>query len=562
MSIRIAHLSLGPRRALLAALSVAILSTGTTPPEAAAATTVRIPFPRDPGTLTPLTFTLGYPLLTLVYDTITWRDRDGVPRPWLAQSVQATQGGRRVLVRLRDGLRWHDGHALTARDVAFTFNFMRGRRHPRFTPQLTAISSVHARDRGTVEFRLRHPSIGFADQPLADVPILPAHLWRGLGPGLRAPPGPPIGSGPYRYAGRREDGGLRLVAVRDYFRGRPRADRIEVPIISGVGDLLTALRRGRVDMLPFTPTGAQLASVASISVRTARGPLYLGTMLMFNLRRSPFDRLEVRRAIASALDLQRIARATGSSIPATTGPLHPRSRWAPRPAARARPPRGRPLEGLDLPQLRVLAPSNDPVRKEAGRQVVLAIRRAGGRARLVALSRARLGRAVGEGGAKPSFDLAIWSIPALASHDPDFLATLFGAERLGGSLNRSGYASPAFDRLAARVGDASAPGERRESVAALLERLASDVPAVALLFGEGRFPYRSTSPVGWTFTAGSGILDKQSLLRAVAGRAGDRAMSQPAGGDGGGLSLLGILGAGMLALALFAGAAATLVRRR
>ncbi len=562
MSIRSAHLSRGPRRALLAAFAVAILAAATTPPEAAA-TTVRIPLPRDPGTLTPLTFTLGYPLLTLVYDTITWRDHNGVPRPWLAQSVQATDGGRRVLVRLRRGLRWHDGRALTARDVAFTFDFMRGRGHPRFTPQLTAISSVRARDRSTVEFRLRHPSIGFADQPLADVPILPAHLWRGLRPGLRAPAGPPIGSGPYRHAGRGADGGLRLVAVRDYFRGRPRADRIEVPIIAGVDAMLTALRRGRVDMLPLTPTPAQLASVASISVRTARGPLYLGTMLMFNLRRSPFDRREVRRAIASALDLQRIARATGSSIPATTGPLHPRSRWAPRAAALARPPRGRPLQRLDLAQIRVLAPANDPVRREAGRQVVLAIRRAGGRARLVVLSRARLGRAVGEGGAKPSFDVAITSIPALASHDPDYLAALFGADGPGGSLNRSGYDSPAFDRLAARVGDASAPDERRASVAALLERLASDVPAVALLFGEGAFPYRSTSPVGWTFAAGTGIFDKQSLLRAAARRTSDRATAPPAGEDGGGgLSLFGILGAGMLALALLAGAAATLVRRR
>lgn len=561
MSIRFAHLLLGPRRALLAALAAAILFAATTPPEATA-TTVRIPLPRDPGTLTPLTFTLGYPLLTLVYDTLTWRDGNGVPRPWLARSVQATRGGRRVLVRLRDGLRWHDGRALTTRDVAFTFNFMRGRRHPRFTPQLAAISSVRVRDRRTVEFRLRHPSIGFADQPLADVPILPAHLWRGLGPGLRAPAGPPIGSGPYRYAGRREDGGLRLVAIRDYFRGRPRADRIEVPIISGAGDLLTALRRGRVDMLPFTPTAAQLASVTSISVRSSRGPLYLGTMLMFNLRRSPFDRPEVRQVIAAVIDRQRIARAAGASIPATTGPLHPGSRWAPPPTALTRPPAGRPLETLGLPEIRVLAPANDPVRREVGRQVVLALRRAGARARLVVLSRTRLGRAVGEGGARASFDLAIWSIPALASHDPDFLTAIFGSRRAGGSLNRSGYSSPAFDRLAAQVGAAPTLGGRRQAVAALLARLASDVPAVPLLFGEGTFPYRSTSPVGWTFTAGSGILDKQSLLRAPLERATQRPTSQrSAGDDGGGWGLFGAVGAGMLALALLLGGAAALARR-
>lgn len=530
-------------------------------PSEAASTTVRIPFPRDPGTLTPLTFTLGYPLLTLVYDTVTWRDRKGVPQPWLAQSVRTSNAGRRVIVRLRGGLRWHDGRALTARDVVFTYNFMRQRRHPRFAPQLAALLSVRARDRRTVEFRLSHPSIGFADQPLADIPILPAHLWRGLRPGLRAPAGAPVGSGPYRFAGRRPDGGLRLVAVREYFRGRPRADRIEIPIIPEARDMLAALRREKADTLPIPLTPAQQASVESFSVRIARGPLYLGTMLMFNARRPPFDRVQVRRVIAAALDRQRIARAVGSSTPATTGPLHPRSRWAPQPVALVPPRRGRPLAALDLPEIRVLAPTNDPVRHEAGRQVVLALRRAGAAARLVALSRSRLGRAIGEGGANPSFDVAIGSIPALASHDPDFLATLLGAR---GVLNRSGYRSPAFDRIAARVTAAPSATTRRRAVSALLQRLARDVPVVPLLFSDGAFAYRSNSPVGWAFATGSGILEKQSLLREAPDRTTVRGTSERGffEDDGDSFSLVGVLGAGLLALALLLGGAVARGRRQ
>ncbi len=545
---------------MLGALAIAAFFTIAAPSEAAG-TTLRIPFPRDPGTLTPLTFTLGYPLLTLVYDTITWRDRNGVPRPWLAQSVRTADGGRRVVVRLRDGLRWHDGRALTARDVVFTYHFMRQRRHPRFAPQLTALASVRARDRRTVEFRLRHPSIGFADQPLADVPILPAHLWRGLGPGLRAPAGPPVGSGPYRFAGRRPDGGLRLAAVRDYFRGRPSADRIEIPIVPESRDMLAALQRAKADTLPIALTPAQQASVESFSVRIARGPLYLGTMLMFNARRPPFDRVQVRRAVAAALDRRRIARAVGSSTPATTGLLHPRSRWAPRPVALLPPRDGKPLAALGLPEIRVLAPSNDSMRLEAGRQVVLALRRAGAAARLVSLSRPRLGEAIGEGGANPSFDVAIWSIPALASYDPDFLGSLFGAR---GVLNRSGYRSRAFDRLAAQVAAAPSVTARRRTVLALLERLASDAPAVPLFFGEGAFAYRSASRIGWAFARGSGILDKQSLLREAPDRTAVRGTSERGffEDDGDSFSLLGVLGAGLLALTLVVGGVVARGRRQ
>jgi peptide/nickel transport system substrate-binding protein len=545
--------------ALPVTLAVAAALAAATPCKATAAT-VQVPFPRDPGTLTPLTFTLGYPLLTLVYDTITWRDRAGVPRPWLAQSVRATGGGRRIVVRLRKGLRWHDGRALTAVDVAFTYDFMRARRHPRFAPQLRAIESVRATSRRTVVFALRHPAIGFADQPLADVPILPAHRWRGVRPGLRAPAGSPIGSGPYRYAGRRADGGLQLTAVADYFKGTPRAERIEVPIMSEARDMLVALRRGEADTVPFSLTPAQAGSVASVSVRIARGPLFAGTMLLFNTRRAPFDRLALRRQVAAALDLPRIARAAFGSTPATTGPLHPSSRWAPEPEPAARP---RVLRGV--PELRVLAPANDPVRREAGRQVVLAIQRAGGRAALVPLSRERLGQAVGEGGREASFELAIWGIPPLASHDPDFLAAIFGSRDAGGVLNRSGYASAAFDELAATVAAAPSPPARRQAISALLARLATDVPAVPLLFAAGNFAYRSTSPVGWTFAAGTGILDKQSLLKPAPPRVAARASSPTAPGsandDDGGISLFGIVGAGMLALALLLGALTVRARR-
>ena len=173
----------------------------------------------------------------------------------------------------------------------------------------------------------------------------------------------------------------------------------------------------------------------------------------------------------------------------------------------------------------MLAPANDPVRREAGRQVVLAIQRAGGRAALVPLSRERLGQAVGEGGRVASFELAIWGIPPLASHDPDFLAAIFGSRGAGGVLNRSGYASAAFDELAATVAAAPSPPARRQAISALLARLATDVPAVPLLFAAGNFAYRSTSPVGWTFAAGTGILDKQSLLKPAPARVAARAAS-------------------------------------
>ena len=534
-------------------MAVALAATLHVAPPAPAAPVVRVPFPAGAGKLTPLTFRLGYPLVTLVYDTVMWRDRRGVPRPWLARSLQTSDGGRRVVVRLRPGVRWQDGRPLTARDVAFTFESLRGSGHPRFGPQLRAIRSVRATDRSTVVFELRHRSLGFADQPLADVPVLPAHLWRSLPAGQGAPPGRPVGSGPYRVAGRRPDGGYRLVANDDYFQGRPAVDRIEIPVEREPSQMAADLRRGRLDALPFTLTPALQQEVRSLGVRIDRGTIYLGTVLMLDTRHPPFDRRAARQAVARALDPVPIARVAAGAVAATRGLLHPDSAWAP--AEPVQPPAGPALADLDLPPITVLAPADDPVRREAGRQVVLQLERAGATAELRPVSRAELGRAVGESGGTPAFTAAIWSTPALASYDPDFLAALFGP----GPLNLSGYRSATFDALARRVAQAATADERRRAVADELDRLAEDAPVVPLLFPRGAFGFRAATHRGWTYVAGTGIVDKRSFLREGASLP---AAATPAtqGGDGG-PSVLVIVAIGALAVAGLLAGAATFARR-
>ena len=92
--------------------------------------------PADDGSLTPYTFESGYAFMSLVYDTLTWRDAHGVAQPWLARSVRRSPTGRRFTVRLRGNIRWQDGRPLTAADVVFTYRYMMRRPHPRFTPEL------------------------------------------------------------------------------------------------------------------------------------------------------------------------------------------------------------------------------------------------------------------------------------------------------------------------------------------------------------------------------------------------------------------------------------------
>lgn len=519
-------------------------------PAPAAVPLVRLSFPQEDGSLTPYTFTLGYPLMTLVYDTLLWRDADGVPQPWLAQSVETSPDGLRVTVRLAEGVRWHDGVALSADDVAFTFAFVASHPHPQFTPQLQAVERVSAPDPATVVIVLRHPSPGFADQPLADLPILPAHLWRGLRPDQLAPDGLPVGSGPYRLVEHRPGQGYRFEANAGYFRGPPAVRVIDVPIITGADQTLRALARRRIDMVPagLPPAGVTIAEEAG--ARLLRGPLYLGTVLVFNLRRAPFDQAAARQAVARALDVARITDIVGGAVPAERGLVHPDSPWASAGPVHAFDEAGArsALTSMGLGPLSILAPANDTVKLEAARQVALALERAGVKAHAQTLAADDVARALRGGPGAAPFDLAIATTSPLASYDPDGLVGLFAPGGAG-----AGYRSDRFDQLSARVATTADPPARRRAVGELLSFLATDFPVVPLFFASGAFAFRASVYDGWRFVKGSGILDKRSFLDPRPGPA-EVAAPPPDEGPAGSGFPLGF--AALAAVAIAAGLAA------
>ncbi|MEO7837443.1 MAG: ABC transporter substrate-binding protein [Acidimicrobiales bacterium] len=519
--------------AVLAAVSWAAphgSASGQTTGEGLGTALVRLPFPQEDGSLTPYTFELGYSLVTLVYDTLLWRDENGTPQPLVARAVETNPDGRRVTIRLVEGARWHDGRPLTSADVAFTLQFVASHPHPRFTPQVSSIDKVDAPDPATVVVSLRHPSPGFVNQSLVDVPILPKHLWQTLPPGRLAPDGPPVGSGPYRLAEHRPGELYRFEANADWFRGAPPVKNIEVPIITDADKTFNALERRLVDMIPVSlPEGVD-DRLRRLGTRVVRGTSYLGTTLLLNTRRPPFDRVEVRRAVAGSLDLIRLARLVENVVPAERGYLHPESPWAPAEAlqefdsTRARAA----LAALNVPPLVILAPDNDPVKVETARQVALALERGGVKAESKSIKRDELGRALGEDGDTPTFEAAIAAIPPLASYDPDFLRPLFGSvSGPAAVLNVTGYRSAAFDQLADRIGATPDQAGRKAAVGEALRLLAADAPAVPLFFTEGAYVYRPSIFDGWVFVKGTGILDKRSFA-APTTRASDP--GAPAGG--------------------------------
>ena len=219
---------------------------------------------------------------SLVFDTLYGMDDTLTPRPQMLDGHTTEQDGRLWTLRLRPGLRFHDGSPVLARDALASIR--------RFCVRdslgqalMAAVDELMAPDDRTLRFRLARP-----------FPLLPAAL---AGSSFMLPVVMPeglantdasrqvwemIGSGPYRFIPAEFNAGERAAYERfaDYV---PRAgepllynsggkvahfDRVEWRTISDIATAVAALTRGEVDWIDSVPADLvpQLASDRDVTV--------------------------------------------------------------------------------------------------------------------------------------------------------------------------------------------------------------------------------------------------------------------------------------------------------
>lgn len=225
------------------------------------------------------------------------------------------------LVHLRQGVRFHDGHALTADDVVHTFgSFI----DPAFvSPRKGAyrmLDRVEAVDPYTVRFTLKEPFGSFPIQLV--MPVVP----NGAGPELRDRP---IGTGPYRFVSFAVDDHVTLDAFPDYFRGAPANGGVVLKVVPDEIMRALELRKGTVDMVvnDLSPDVVhQLAREKAVTIAEAPGTDY--AYVGVNMRDPVLKDRRVRHALGYAIDRQAIVDhlRRGLARPAV-GVLPPAS-WA------------------------------------------------------------------------------------------------------------------------------------------------------------------------------------------------------------------------------------------
>jgi len=253
-------------------------------------------------------------ILPLLFNSLLRLDPAGRPTPELALSWE-TPSPTVYVLRLRRDVRFHDGFELTAADVRYTYDWMRDpKNHSPNLGTLAVIAAIETPDPGTVRFVLKEPFASFLQS--LTLGIVPAHLGD-----TKEFVDAPVGSGPFRWGEWRPGERLVVLAFDDSWEGRPRLDRVVFRIVANETTRLLEARRGDIDLLwnNIPPYAAPLLREApNLAVTTRPGITY--QYLGFNLRDATLKDARVRRAIAHAVDRDRIVKALffGLARPAAT----------------------------------------------------------------------------------------------------------------------------------------------------------------------------------------------------------------------------------------------------
>ncbi len=261
-----------------------------------------------------------------IFDGLVRFDAEFNILPSLAEYWEISEDGRRFTFYLRHGVRFHDGVEVTAEDVKYSLERL-VRPVPGNILYLTFVDKVIgareffegrapdvagflATDRYTFDILWERPYVsGLYVLGMYYCKVLPAKRLKDEGDGFFEHP---VGTGAFRFSSwlrspRLDIMGVCLERNPDYFGRKAWVDELEY------SPFFTAdqFREGDVHMIPVV--SEDFVRGRYVILENASPRL---VFLAMSGDKPPFDKVEVRRAVAAALDKGRLAQAM--STPATT----------------------------------------------------------------------------------------------------------------------------------------------------------------------------------------------------------------------------------------------------
>ncbi|HEX6141173.1 MAG TPA: ABC transporter substrate-binding protein [Geminicoccaceae bacterium] len=250
-----------------------------------------------------------------MFNGLVGLDEDLSPVPDLATRWEVSDDSREYTFHLAPNVRWHDGEPFTADDVKFTFENVLFEHHSRTKAGLgDVVAEIATPDERTVVFRMKEPYGPLLQRlDVTEAPILPKHVFETGGDPAGHPANlAPVGTGPFRLASYEAGDTVTLERNPDYFKdGLPHLERLIFRVIPDETTQVLALQQGEVDYVNRVPLAdverlEEADGIALLESSTGAGGGNCIMTVSFNLEREVVQPLEVRQAIADAIDRQRV----------------------------------------------------------------------------------------------------------------------------------------------------------------------------------------------------------------------------------------------------------------
>ncbi len=262
-----------------------------------------------------------------VFDTLFGYDAQFNVRPQMVEGVKTESDGLTWDLTLREGLKFHDGEKVLARDCVATINRF-SKRDPFGQALMKRVAEMSAPSDNTIRFRLNRP-FSLLPNALAQVycAIMPERL-AATDPMKQIPEA--IGSGPFKFVASERIPGQRVVFAKNEayvprangvpsFNTGPKivnVDRVVWSVIPDPATASAALLQGEIDWWenPTIDLIPQIRKNNAIEIAVKDRTGEIGCM-RFNHLHPPFDNPAIRRIVTMAIDQREIMEAVAGAEP-------------------------------------------------------------------------------------------------------------------------------------------------------------------------------------------------------------------------------------------------------
>ncbi|AEJ62059.1 ABC-type transporter, periplasmic subunit [Spirochaeta thermophila DSM 6578] len=254
--------------------------------------------------------------------------------PWLAESGKWVDA-KTYELKVRKGITWQDGKPLTAEDVKFTFELAK-QQSVSLSTIWDWLAEIVKVDDYTLRFTFSDPRYQSWDNTLYTQGIVPKHIFEGKEDVANDANENPVGSGAYKYYGHSED---RMIWVRneDWWAtkllGKKVAPKYIVDIRNSSNNVaLGMVVKGELDLSNnFLPGIAALVKQGYVKTYYDGPPYMLSAntaFLWLNLTKKPLNDPAFRRAIAFAIDTQKIVNVAYAGLVQASDPTGLLPTWS------------------------------------------------------------------------------------------------------------------------------------------------------------------------------------------------------------------------------------------